>query len=250
MRNLGMKIGVGVLAVFTGGMILITIGRNVRSAFADTVSNSLARLPALAAAHLATHHRSELPFRLAANRIGSITRISIEHAGHGLPPDVTMLVRLDSNQATSALVSCDLVPRDGRNVEHDTDFRCARDGEHELTEIGTVRFDPGALSRPLLVTHAELERLSRGGEFKAAVDLVDRVHVTGNGEDGEFALQADSNGADVRIDGKNGQSILRLFADSNGAFLRIRDHNGKELVRLRADEHGVALNAVGDSSAR
>jgi hypothetical protein len=54
-------------------------------------------------------------------------------------------------------------------------------------------------------------------------------------------VQADSNGARIRVNDAMGRALLRLLADSTGASFRVRGKDGRELVRMEAGEGGFTL---------
>ncbi len=243
MQHLGAKIGLGALGVFLGGMVLVNTGREVKDAVAQAVHRSVTKASTPATVDLDKLHR-EFPFRLAGERLGTVTRLDLRRAKRGEPLSAQMVVALDQERSSRQLRHCDLVPTDDDDLGLDKGFRCSRSDEHDLAEIGSIRFDPTDLVRHLFVPQARLEDLSRGGPFQVSADLGDGVKLRGEGDEGgRFNLRADSAGASIRVDGDDGESILRLLADSTGALIRIRDRNGKEIFHLRASDRGVSISS-------
>jgi len=222
----------GVLLV---GAVAVSIASDGKSALSQTT-----RTPAAAAkARLGDR---EFAFRLDGERLGRVIRMNLKRDKVGEPISGTLLVELDRTRWVRLVEDCDLVPeRGGDDLGLDHGFRCAEPDESDLTEVGTVRFQPSGLVRPLKVRDRDLRHLSRGDAFDLSMDLDETVHLRGRGEDGSrFNIAADEDGAAIRVDGADGERV-RLSADSNGAFITVRDKDGRELFRLTAGHHGLSI---------
>lgn len=243
MRSMWPRIGLGAVGVFVVGMLLLTGFRHSRDVVTNAVTSSFA--PALqAAASYAGHHKTDLPFRLDGNRLGTVTSMQLERTGHDQTMTVRLVVRLDDATDPSSLDDCDLLPTNDTDLDFEHGFRCGTGTEGRRAEIGEVRFEPVGFTRPILVHQAQVAKLSEGDPFKANVDLSHGVQLDAKGRDqASVRVRADSSGAVMRVRGRNGGDLVRISADSNQAFIQIRDENGKVLFRLQAGDSGVELRA-------
>jgi hypothetical protein len=239
MRSLWSKIGIGALAIFLVGMMLITLGRQAKTAAAEAINTAL-ESPAFAKVASAA---SDIPFRLDGERLGTVRRANIrrDHAG-GLP-EVNLNVDLYDPGALGELKGCVLVPEHRHGFDFDRGFSCAAGLTGDLVEVGRVSFSPGDLERPLMVEPADAADLSQGDPFEATADLGGAVRVNVRGHGGELVrLLADQHGANLKVNDELGRALVRLFADSNGATIRVRDKQGREVVRLDAGDGRFSLS--------
>lgn len=239
MRSLWSKIGIGAMAIFLIGMMLITLARQAKTAAAEAINTAL-ESPAFAKLANAA---SDIPFRLDGQRLGTVRRANVrrDHAG-GLP-EVNLSVELYDAGALRELKGCVLVPEHRHGFNFDRGFRCAEGLTGDLVEVGRVSFAPGDLERPLMVEPADAADLSQGDPFEATADLDGSVRVNVRGHGAELVrLLADQHGANLKVNDELGRALVRLFADSNGATIRVRDKKGREVVRLDAGDGRFSLS--------
>lgn len=239
MRSLWSKIGIGAVAIFLVGMMLITLGRQAKSAAAEAINTALESSAFSKVASAA----SDIPFRLDGERLGTVSRAHIRRNQSGALPEVNLSVELSDPGAIRQLRNCVLMPERQNGFDFDRGFSCAVGLTGDLVEIGRVRFAPGDLERPLMVEPADAAGLSKGDPFEATADLGGAVRIDARGNGGELVrLLADQHGANLRVNDGLGRALVRLFADSTGATIRVRDKNGRDVVRLDAGDGRFSLS--------
>jgi hypothetical protein len=207
MRKYWFKIGLGAAVVFTGGMFVITLGRQVKSAAAEALrSGSSIRVPL-----------AMVPFTLAGEKIGTVRSVQIDRSGPKRVKHLNVTVSLKGT-TPDALDACALTV--SRHSRHDL-FDCVAIEElnlADLVRVGEVRFEPSGLVRPILLERDMVE------------DWFDLNWA-------DLGLSPDSK-ANIEINGEDG-SLVRINADGDGALLKISDGSGREVVKLEAGESGV-----------
>jgi hypothetical protein len=253
-RSLWLRIGLGAAAVFVLGMMAITLFQDARAAAKSALLNALgagARVTPAAEA-LAAHFRPtngmaetrgpvDMPFRLDGKRLGTIHHLTIRRAEQGAVPDIDLIVTLTDPARSARLADCDLVPMD-RDANVDRGFTCVDGHPSGLVMVGSVRFQPLGIRRPLWVTETAATGMRQGDPFEATADVGGQVRVTAHDQKGHgVRVEADSGGAFIRVQDGLGRDLVRLLADSLGASLRVRGEDGRELVRMDAGKGGFSL---------
>ncbi len=209
MRKYWFKIGLGAATVFAGGMFVITLGRQVKSAAAEALrSGSSIRIP-----------MAMLPFTLDGQKVGTVRSIQVDRSGPKRVKHLNVTVSL-KGAPPDALEACALTV--SRHSRHEL-FDCVGLDEldlGDLVRVGEVRFEPSGLVRPILLDRDMVE------------DWFDLNWA-------DLGLRPDSK-ANIEINGEDG-SIVRLNADGEGAILKISDGTGREVVKLEAGENGVNM---------
>jgi hypothetical protein len=245
MRSLWGKIGLGAIGVFVVGMLLLTAARQAKSAVKSALATAFANT--LEGAARADAPR-EMPFRLEGEQLGMIRRLAIARPSQGAIPDVNLEVELADPASSKALAHCDLVPNGNSDFSFERGFRCGARGARGLITVGEAVFVPGDLTRRVRVEKQMEADLRRGDPFEATVEMGGDVRVVARGGDGSMVrVQADSNGATIRVNDAMGRAILRLLADSTGASFRVRGKDGRDVVRMEAGQGGFTLSV--DTSA-
>ena len=144
--------------------------------------------------------------------------IQVDRAGGDRIKTVNVVINLKGVDA-SDLGDCAVVV--GGHGRHDF-IGCLDPADIEgmdLIKVGMVRFEPSGLSRPILVERGNMDDWFRG--------------------DASAIIAADADGqANIDIQGTNG-SRFQLQADGNGASIRVRDGQGKEIVKIDASPNGA-----------
>lgn len=208
MPKLWMKIGLGAATVFAGGMFVLTLGRQVKASTIDAFrEGGTVKIPL-----------SILPFSLNGDKVGSVREIQVDRAGGGKIKTVNVVINLKDIDA-SDLGDCSVVV----DAHGSNDFIGCLDAADlegmDLIKVGMVRFEPSGVSRPILVERGNMDDWFRG--------------------DASAIIAADADGqANIDIQGTNG-SRFQLQADGNGASIRVRDGQGKEIVKIDASSNGA-----------
>jgi hypothetical protein len=233
-----MKIGLGAGAVFALGMMVVTITGAAKDAARAVVHRSLMGAGQVLASAAA---KSDLPFLLGGVRVGTIRNLDIQRTTRGELPEVHLVVDLTPPELSSRLEGCVLIPARDGDFNPDQGFRCADAPVTDHATIGSARFEPGALERPIQVGPVLAQDLRRGDPFEARADLGGQVRITAKGDSGELVnFFADSSGVSIRVQDEMQRAVLRLLADSTGASLRVRGDDGK-VVRLEANRTGLTI---------
>lgn len=169
MRNYWIRIVLGALGVFAGGMALIFVTRTV-IAKARRVAETTEPI----AIPLAF-----IPFRLDGSRLGTFDRAVLIRKSPKEVSALNLSVKLADSASGARLSGCALVarfterPGGGGAVLTDADFTCARPDSAAaaagLAPFGRVAFAPGDLSLPLFVP-AEMARHFHRDMIDARVD--------------------------------------------------------------------------------
>lgn len=238
MKSFWLKIGFGALGVFLVGMMLVTLGRQAKTAAAEAITTALQSSAFSSVASAA----SDLPFRLDGERLGTVQRASIHRAQAGALPEVNLLVQLADADAARPLHDCVLVPDRDEQFDFDRGFTCAEGMKGDLVEVGRVQFTPVNFNRPIMVRGNVARDMSKGDPFVANADLGGAVRINVQGNGGELVrLLADHHGASVKVNDELGRAVLRLFADSTGATIRVKDDKGRNVVSLDAGNGQFSL---------
>jgi hypothetical protein len=200
-------------------MLLVTVVGDARSAVRTAFTSYVA--PHLSHS-VETLIHPDVSFTLDGRRLGTIERMRVSRNRAGEAANFVLSVTLTDPDAQAALADCDLVPAREKDFDIDDGFRCATGGERDFAEIGTVVFEPGGFSSTLRVNGRVYSDLRDGDRFSADADFTGPLHVTASDHSGEVVrVQADSNGAFLRVNGKDGRAIVRLKAEKNGFSLVI-----------------------------
>ena len=246
------KIAFGALGIFGLGMGGITLAKKgihelKTTAVAGPIQAALHHLPT-----------DLLNFRLDGRRIGKVRSVEVSNEGEWTAESIQMTVALEPGRAPDDLGDCQLASEmQGRRK--DASFRCVNSdevAEDDLVKIGTVRFEPGEITRPLFVEQNDLRRMNRSDlrglkanfrsedgkavQGEASFDLGNRH---GNHEKGTVRIDARDGKALIEVHGENGERLFRLRADDNGVSINASDKRGRSLLKLLAGETGVHLNA-------
>lgn len=263
MRGFWFRIALGALLVFIVGMSAIHMvhraSEPARSAVRTTIAGAEPTGPGAALATVAAvaqavaHHspppsKSDRPvtFRLDGEELGQVTRLFAERRKAGERATIALTVRLYTATSIPQIMACELVPTNDVNDNFDFEdgFRCLERGERGYEPIGTVRFLPGDMTRPVRVRSSALKDLERGDPFKVNVDLSKPLQLDFEGGKGEkLALHANDGQAVMRARDGDGRERVRLVADSTGAFLQVVDDQGRVVFRMAANESGVSMTA-------
>ncbi len=246
------KIGLGALGIFGLGMGGVTLAKKgiheLKTAAVDgPVQAALQNLPT-----------DLLNFRLDGRRIGKVRSVDISHEDEWSSKSVVMTVALEANRAPDDLGDCRLAT-ETMDRRKDASFRCVDSDEiadENLVEIGTVKFEPDAITRPLFIRERDVRKLNQSDVRSLTANLHSDDGKTVQGQAkfdvssghgarhrGTVKVDASDGRAVIEINGENGEELFRLRADDNGVLINARDKRGRNLLKLLAGETGVHLNA-------
>jgi hypothetical protein len=177
MRSYWLRILLGALAVFTFGMIVVTLIRRGREKVTQVVAGTgplSIPLPFV-------------PFQLDGNKLGTVERLVVNREAPKKVSSVDLEVKLDDSLVAQGLAGCRLAA----NLESDSvkpgDFNvhmnrmgdrafffCAK-SDSALVPFGTVTMRPGDITVPLLVRQSLAEALESGQWAEDEADSADAV---------------------------------------------------------------------------
>lgn len=201
MRNMWIKIGLGAATIFAGGMFVLTLGRQVKASTIDAFRDGgTVNIPL-----------SILPFNLNGHKVGSVRSVQVDRAGGHKVKTVNVVVNLKGVDA-SELGDCAVVV--GGHGTHDF-VGCVDPSEiegMELIQVGSVRFEPSGVSRPIMIDRGNVEGWFQG--------------------DAQAIIEASAGSrANIDIEGADG-SRFQLQANGDKTTIRIRNEQGKEVVKI------------------
>ncbi len=235
------KIGLGALAIFAVGMVLVGMGRR-GTEWVDHVAHSASTISVPIVF---------VPFRLDGMDIGSIRRLDIMRDAPDHVTGATIEVKL-GERAELPAEACSLAIDDLDRIGDGATFYCA-DADAQAAEglvtFGTVKFEPGGAIRDLLLPlEASHEVNAKKVELAVAQEQL-AMHATAQGvslkivsalEQAGVLLRADSNGAALSIYNHPEGDGLLMKADSHGFVMSVKE-GGQSRVQMRADSNGFEL---------
>jgi len=249
MSRYWLGIGAGAIAVFGVGMTGIALGKKGLHELKTTVIGS--------ATESLQNPIGALRFRLDGHRIGKLRSLSVNSNGSWGEKSVRMVVGLDDRISTDALRECGIAGDRFRGPGDDAEFTCVPMSEadaHGLVQIGEVQFEPGELTRPLLVSARDRRdlQLSDVNQLEANLESPDGRSVSGSAtfdvssrrgdrQRGVLTLKAGDGRALIDIRDEQGNAVFHLDAGDHGVSLNATDRKGQELLRLLAGSAGIDL---------
>ena len=153
MRNYWLRILLGALAVFSVGMVGVTLAREGMGRVRGVVEGSgPITLPV-----------GFVPFKLDGRRIGTIQRITIHRNAPHQVRSVNVRVRLADSVPASRLDPCILVAQGFEHLNSETTFQCSTTEDtvgEDLATVGEVSLTRGAASYQLFMPRDEIEELT------------------------------------------------------------------------------------------
>lgn len=225
-RTFWLRVSAGALAIFVVGFALFAAGRAAKNEASAAIAEIAGELGGQVPAVLAGM-RDSLALSLDGRSLGRLRHLTIERPVAGELPSIAAFVALDDASQAARLASCDLVPVSGKDLHQ---FRCASADEAGLEKVGVITFQDQDLSRPLLVFDSLAAELRKGESYHVDVDLTqgsEAVIHAGNGHEQLVELKADSHGARIVVNDKQGRKVVRMKADSTGFSLSVDSARGK-----------------------
>lgn len=241
MRSYWIRILLGAVAVFSIGMVGLTLLRHGKERVVEVVTGTgplSIPLPFL-------------PFELDGNKLGSLERLVVNRDAPKKVSSLELEVKLDDSLVAHGLAGCRLAA----NLESDstttgdvnlhpqragkhTFFFCAT-GDSMFEPFGTVKLMPGDVSVPLLVSHSLAETL-RSGRWGDEADTSSEVLV----ERAEsLAGRAEAAADSIAADAERRTQTMRQVRSGLGDSLR-------KVGARRADSVHRALGRIADSAGR
>lgn len=250
--NYWTKIGLGALAIFAVGMVLVGMGRR-GSEWVEHVAHSASTISVPIVF---------VPFRLDGRDIGSIRRLDIMRDAPDHVTGATIAVKLTEHAKLPA-EGCALAIDDLDRIGDGATFYCA-DADAQaaggLVPFGTVRFEPGSASRTLLLPQEVVDDLASEMRRDSDVDTRVASHIQRTKEvhnrsravavtetelaaaQEQLAMHATAQGVSLKIVSALEQAGVLLRADSTGAALSIYNHPQGDGLLMKVDSHGFVMS--------
>lgn len=156
MRNYWLRIALGALAVFTIGMILITVVRRGKRSVEQFVSGS----------GPITIPVPFIPFRLDGERVGTLRQVSVLRSAPDQVTGIEIVVRPSDTMTATRLNDCLVVAETVSGFDPMTGFRCATLADtagRDLVPFGTVRLEGDTTRHEVLVDQSVVADLQSAG---------------------------------------------------------------------------------------
>lgn len=225
-RKFWLRVAGGAFFIFLIGFALFSAGRMAKNEAGAAIAQFATELGGKVPAVLAGM-RDSLTLSLDGQRLGQLRHLKIERQVQGELPQLAALVQLDQGVESRRVATCDFVPVSGKDLHK---FRCAAAGEGGLEKVGTIRFEGPGLMRPLLVSDSMAAELRKGDPYHVDVDLTKETETVvraGKGSDQLVQIKADSHGAHIVVNDKQGKKVVRMKADSTGFSLSVDSARAK-----------------------
>lgn len=250
--NYWTKIGLGALAIFAVGMVLVGMGRR-GTEWVEHVAHSASTISVPIVF---------VPFRLDGRDIGSIRRLDIMRDAPDHVTGATIAVKL-AQRAKLPAEACALAIDDLERIGDGATFYCA-DADAQAAEglvpFGTVRFEPSGATRTLLLPQEVIDDLASEMGRDSNVDTRVASHIQRTTElrkrsravavtetelavaQEQLAMHATAQGVSLKIVSALEQAGVLLRADSTGAALSIYNHLQGDGLLMKADSHGFVMS--------
>lgn len=250
--NYWTKIGLGALAIFAVGMVLVGMGRR-GTEWVEHVAHSASTISVPIVF---------VPFRLDGRDIGSIRRLDIMRDAPDHVTGATIAVKL-AERAKLPAEGCALAIDDLDRIGDGATFYCAdadAQAAASLVPFGTVRFEPRGVSRVLLLPQDVIDDLASEMRLDSDIDTrvashIQRTKESRNRSRGavvgevelaaaqeQLVMHATAQGVSLKIVSALEQAGVLLLADSTGAALSIYNHRQGDGLLMKADSHGFVMS--------
>ena len=223
------KIVLGMLAIFTVGMVVRAGVNSGKSAFSEmTEGTASISIPMLG-----------IPFRTTAGELGSIQRLYVDRSSPKQVSGFRLAVTLNDGVDVDQFDDCEVTVTNPESIDENTAFTCltsADSGFSELVQFGSITFRPSGEVHRLMVPASVRDEIQQaGGEPAQAATVAESAG------DGSFEMTADSS--DGRLSIKvNGRQLIDIRGDSSGGTVLIIDpETGKKLVDIKGGEGGSSI---------
>jgi hypothetical protein len=168
MRNYWLRILLGAVAIFTVGMVGVTLARHGMSRVRGVVEGSgPISLPV-----------AFLPFKLDGERIGTIQRIKILRNAPNQVRSVHLQVKLADSVRPSRLVPCILVAQGFNNIDSETTVLCSNAEDtvgEDLAGVGDISLSGSTRSFRLFMPRDDIRELTDSDVVFVGEDSADAL---------------------------------------------------------------------------
>ncbi len=223
------KIVLGMLAIFTVGMVVRAGVNSSKSTFMEmTEGTASISIPMLG-----------MPFRTTAGELGSIQRLYVDRSSPKQVSGFRLAVTLNDGVDVDQFDDCEVTVTNPEAIDENTAFTCltsADSGFSELVQFGSITFRPSGEVHRLMVPASVRDEIRQAGREPAVAAAT--AEAAG---DSAFEMTADSSEGRLSIK-VNGRQLIDIRGDSSGGTVLIIDpETGKKLVDIKGGEGGSSI---------
>ena len=242
MRNYWLRIVLGAVAIFTVGMIGVTLARESVGRVRGVVEGSgPITLPI-----------AFVPFTLDGQRLGSVNKIVLHRDAPKQIASVELQIKLADSTLARGLGGCRLAANfDEQHPTHDSHIRIGplsngvftclhqNDSTPDLQEFGHAIFQPGAVTVPLFLPKDIADDLQQG-DFNSEPDdsLSDKIEAATDSAAELAERKADSISAEAEKAATRAVAQQHRLLDSLRQEGRRRQDSTRQTVRVTRDSNG------------
>jgi hypothetical protein len=230
MRNYWLRIVLGAFAIFTVGMIGVTVARQGVGRVRNVVEGTGPLSVPIAF----------IPFKLDGQKLGTVSKIVLQRDAPKQIASVELQIKLLDSTVARGLGGCRLAANlDKEHTQHDTHveigalsngvFTCLQpnDSTGEFQEFGRAVFQPGGVSVPLLLPKDIADDLQQGNFGSGPDSISDEAEAKADSAAEVAEQQADSIAAEAEKAANQVAARQRQFIDS----LRREGHRREDSTR-------------------
>ncbi len=211
-----LKILLGMLAIFTGGMFVVQgveAGKRKVTSFVDSAAPI-------------TIPMFGMPFRTGKGQLGALERLRVERSAPRVVDGFHLAVTLDSGVDVDQFDNCEITVSDPESIDEHTTFDCLTEADSafaSLVQFGTITFAPSGEVHRLMIPAQQRDEIRGAFATDDATLVSDSVQVDSTTE-GSLKVEI------------NGRRIVDIRADSAGGQVRVVDPStGKAIVDIKAN---------------
>lgn len=183
-----LKIALGIALVFTLGLAGMAGARRGKAEVKGFLTTAATRIPLEVA---------NIQFRLDGRSLGRFSGLDISRDG-APGTRIALAVKLADLAQLEALKACALTTDEARHFNPGSTFRCALPAEladGRLAEAGSITFEPGGVTRPLMLPADIAARLRHADASRARV-----------------SIQSSGDQVQVKVTDRNGRKVVDVKA--------------------------------------
>jgi hypothetical protein len=238
MRNYWLRIVLGAVAIFTVGMIGVTVARQGVGRVRNVVEGTGPLSVPIAF----------IPFKLDGQKLGTVSKIVLQRDAPKQIVSVELQIKLLDSTVARGLGGCRLAANlDKEHPQHDTHveigslsngvFTCLRpnDSTGEFQEFGRAVFQPGGVSVPLLLPKDIADDLQQGNFGSGPDSISDEAEAKADSAAQVAEQQADSIAAEAEKAANHVAARQRQFIDSLRREGHRREDSTRRVIQAQID---------------
>jgi hypothetical protein len=211
-----LKILLGMLAIFTGGMFVAKgVEAGKRKVVGIVDSASPISIPLFG-----------MPFRTNRGELGALQRLRVERSAPRMVDGFHLSVTLNEGIDVDQFDGCEITVSDPEEIDEHTTFDCltpADSGFDALVQFGTITFSPSGEVHRLMIPEQQRDEIRNAFSTDEATLISDSMQVDSTA-DGSLTVEI------------NGQRVVDIRADSAGGSVQVVDpKSGRKVVDIKSN---------------